>query len=340
MNEKKEPVMTLREALKDGGKPWYNLRDKSLTNKDAAALMGDAPWCTREELLARKLKFVSTRVETNTPEKRKTERGTSLQGPELHKYKEINGQKVKEGAIYQNDVLPYMIARVPYFNDKNEPVIAISTGHEHKHFWEDGKIPNNVKDEALWMAAVLGAKKVQVVCAIDNMNANWKDMGTEWKELPGVQKTFEMREISAIEPANKKRVHEMFEEAEKFYKEMTRPYLVVNVPESSVQKNGDVYDVTVNTDVTVTVPTDKVKKNKDFGKKDAYALILPVKNAKGQSYTFKNRDGKFLSSAEIFCKRYNVRGKMLFANNRNNVKRKVSLKGKTQTAQNSDEHSM
>jgi len=344
----KEPIMTLAEALKDGGKPWYNLRDKSLTNKDAAALMNDAPWCTPEELLARKLKFVSTRVEANTPEKRKTERGTSLQGKELSEYKELNGQKVKEGAIYQNDVLPYMIARVPYFNEKNEPVIAMSTGRENKDYWENGRVPKNVKDEALWMAAVLGAHKVHVVCAIDNMDANWKNMDQEWKEIPGVKKEYEMREISAIEPANKKRVHEMFEAAEKFYKEMTRPYLVVNVPESCVKKNEQSYDVTIETGTVVTIPQDKVKENKgihqfDSGvsyKEDKYSLVLPIKNAKGQSYTFKSNNGKALSSAEIYCKRYAVRGKMLFANNRNNVKKKTSLKEKTQTTQNSNEHSM
>lgn len=308
--EKKEPLMTLEEG--DKNYAWNQLREKTLNGKDAAALLGDAPWRTREELLAEKRKFVTFRPEKGSKEDNRMARGYELQEDSAKKFADLTGIKLEEGAIYQSEKRPVMTARVGYQTKEGYPVHILSTSLENGYLWENNVVPANVQDECQWNMAVTGAKKSYVGCLVDNLDK-------DGNPVKGVEQVFHVAYVDRDE----KIINRLVREAESFQKDMERPYLVIDVPSKQIEKKDKTYELTLPegsslAGAKVTLPERVVK---EPGRGKGWQLVLPVTNPRGQSFLYRKDDGKSVSSAEIYCAVNKVRGKTLFANNRASLKK-------------------
>lgn len=304
-DSKKAPLMTLAEG--DANYAWNRLKEKTLNNKDAAVLMGDTPWRTKEELLAEKRKFVTFRPETGSKEASRMNRGWELQKDTADRFSDKTGIELSDGAIYQSDEKPIMTARISHMTKDGNPVLILSTGNENGFLWENGSIPSNVVDELQWDMAVTGTKRSYVACLVDNL-------GPDGNPIKGIEQVLHIGEVKRDE----KTIAKMTKEVDSFEKEMTRAYLLMRLPKEVFAKKDKMYEVMMPdksalAGTKVMIPEKYVKENAKTGN---YQLVLPIKNSRGQSYLYRKDDGKSVSSAEIYCAINRVRGRVLFANNR------------------------
>lgn len=303
---KETPLMSLADG--DKNYSWNHLREKTLNGKDAAALLGDAPWRSREELLAEKRKFVTFRPEKGSAEDIRMNRGWELQGQSAKKFSADTGIELEDGAIFQSKDHAVMTARIPFQTKEGHPVHILSTSLENGYMWENGAVPANVQDECQWNMAVMGTDKSYVGCLVDNLDK-------DGNSVKGVEQVLH----TACVERDEKIINRLVREAEQFKKEMDRPYLVINVPDTQIEKADKTYTVTLPEGAKITLP-ERVVKEPAKGK--GYQLVLPVKNPKGQSFLYKKDDGKSMSSAEIYCSMNKVRGRILFANNRSSFRKR------------------
>ena len=309
-DDKKAPLMTLAEG--DANYAWNRLKEKTLNNKDAAVLMGDTPWRTKEELLAEKRKFVTFRPETGSKEASRMNRGWELQKDTAERFSDKTGVVLLDGAIYQSEDRPIMTARISHMTKDGNPVLILSTSNENGFLWENGSIPSNVVDELQWDMAVTGTKRSYVACMVDNL-------GPDGTPLKGIEQVLHIGEVKRDE----KVIAKMNKEVDMFQKEMERAYLLMRLPKESFVKKDKMYEITMPdksslAGTKVMIPEKYVKENIKTGN---YQLVLPIKNSRGQSYLYRKDDGKSVSSAEIYCAVNRVRGRVLFVNNRATFKK-------------------
>ena len=316
--EKKTPYMTLAEAETDW-KRWADLKNKTINGKDAAVLMGDAPWRTKEELLAEKKKFISFVPEKSSKEAAVLQRGLDMQDEAKKRFAESTGIKLGEGGIYRSEENPVMIARVQFQDKDGNPIQIMTTGAEFAKLWDDGA-PKNVIDEAQWNMALTGAKQAHVGCLIDD------------RENSGVDG---LKFVSVSIKRDDRIIDVLTKEAERFGKELESKFLNMNVSAEMVTKKtlakGEAYEVKMpeNTKLegcTVVIPSKMVKPQR-WG--NGYRLNLPVQNLKGKSFLFKvegNDKVKSASTAQIYCAVNRTRGRELFTNNRSSLARHYKKK--------------
>jgi putative phage-type endonuclease len=103
---------------------WKLWRDGGLTPEDTSALMGENPWETPEDLLARK-------TQESNPEKPATEamlRAKEHRPVALEAYKAENPQYELTPLNIQNITNPWLIAHVDLFDLKNAHIVEVRCG--------------------------------------------------------------------------------------------------------------------------------------------------------------------------------------------------------------------
>ena len=323
VTEKKTPYMTLTEAESDW-KKWADLKNKTVSGKDIAVLMGHTPWDTKEGLLAEKLKFVSRAPEKGSKEAEIMKRGLDLRDEAKNRFIQSTGIAIGEGAIYRDTDSSFMIARIQFQCEKDGcPVQILTTGAENARLWKDG-IPQNVVDEAQWNMALTGTKNAYIGCLIDE------------RDNPEKEEPEKLRFVSASIERDDAYIRRMTKAAERFQKEMENKFLHISVAAENVELVGQAFHVTTPTDSAlkgdvVVIPQKMAQYDKK--REDCYRLNLPIHNLAGKSFLFKRiGDGRpqSVSSGEIYCAFNKVRGRTLFANNRPSLRQYYQKKADAQ----------
>ena len=282
---------------------WTKLKNSTINNKDAATLLGDNPWRSKDEILAEKKGFVTFSPEKDSEEAKQMQAKIEQQCKIKDKFMDKTGFEVIEGGVYRSNENNNFIATIRFKTNLDEPVMITSVNSKNVRYWED-TIPAHISDEAQWNMMVTGAKKCYIGCLIDDKT---KDFSKQDIKIVEVKENYEI-------------MNRLKASAEKFLNRMNKEFLNIPLNASLFKPHPTQAD-----SFMLTLPkgnkflldeiriSDKfVGPERTYNNKKIRYLNLPVYNYKGESFMI----GKGLTSAQVFCAVCNIKGRELESNNR------------------------
>ena len=282
---------------------WTKLKNSTLNNKDAATLLGDNPWRSKNDVLAEKKGFVTFSPEKDSEEAKQMQKKIEQQTRIKDKFIDKTGFDVIEGGVYRSNENENFIATIRFKTNLDEPVMITSVNSKNVRYWEN-TIPVHISDEAQWNMMVTGADRCYVGCLIDDK-----------------EKDFSKQDIKVIEVrADKEIMHRLSSAAEKFLDKMNKDFL--NIPLDSAlfrphptEDNSFMLKLPKGNKFLldeIRISSKFVGPERAYNNKKIRYLNLPVYNFKGESFMI----GKGLTAAQVFCAVCNVKGRELEINNR------------------------
>ena len=300
--EKATLVLELDEMRSDVG-GWTKLKNGTLNSKDAATLLGDNPWRSKEDVLAEKKGFVTFSPEKGSDEAKRMQEKVERQGIIKDKFVDKTGIEVIEGGVFRSNDNDRFLAVIRFRTNLDEPVMITSVNSRNVRYWENA-VPAHISDEAQWNMMVTGAKKCYVGCLVEDK-----------------EKGFPAQDIKIVEVnADRKVMERLASSAEKFLGRMDKEF--VNVPldaslfgKESAKSDSFMLALPKGNRFSldeIRISDRFVGPELDYGRRKIRYLNLPVYNYKGESFMV----GKGLTSAQLFCLVCNVKGRELEVNNR------------------------
>lgn len=165
---------------------WYDKRNLGIGASEAAACLGESPWCSARELFERK----SNPAAFDPLEGEHLEWGHRLEGPIAEAYQERTGRSYQcAQQLLRSTKYPWMLATLDGLTDCNEAdegCAIISWPLELKNIseyaadeWEEGA-PLHYRIQCHQQMIVTGTKRVTICALIGGRRMVWEDI--EWNQ--------------------------------------------------------------------------------------------------------------------------------------------------------------
>jgi len=151
---------------------WLNYRKKGIGGSDAAAILGQSPFCTKRDLYFDKcgIHAVIDEEETNWVAK---EVGHRLEDLVAEIFSKKTGLKVYPiHKMFQHPLYPFMLADVDFFIEFPDGTTGIleckTTNYNCQSKWADNSVPVNYEYQGRHYMAVMNVDKVYFACLYGN----------------------------------------------------------------------------------------------------------------------------------------------------------------------------